>query len=167
MKNLSIISLALAAACLVTPAFAERVTIREALNEVRGMDLVSGSIIRGTAVFQSTQDGVRVNDLPDYTVDTEVSPARVSDPRSYDSSVNTNCPMISTMNGGQVYPSNVSADCIPLSLNPGSGFTPAIVRTDAVDGGTENIDTVTTVTKTITVRHGVLNLETSVTTTDR
>lgn len=135
-----------ALACLALAAPASALTLQEAMAEVAGYHC-SGSTCTSSATVPVTvqnPDVVTTVELPDVVTSEEVlvSPATTSTPRDY-SGLATWCPMISTMNGGKTYPSNVNADCVPQSLVPGSGGTPAIFQTvtTVTDGGTTTVTT--------------------------
>lgn len=142
--KLHLITLAAAALALAAPAHA--LTLQEAMDEVAGYSCGGSTCSQSVTVQTTVQnpDIVTTVDLPDTTTSEEVlvAPATESTPRDY-SGLATWCPMISTMNGGKTYPSNVNADCVPQSLVPGGGGSPAIYQTvvTVVDGGTTTVTT--------------------------
>lgn len=156
---------ALAVLTLSSPAYA--LTLQQAQQELAGM-MCSGSTCTSKANGSVTVDNpdiVTTNELTDIstTSTTLVSPAVEGNPRAYDGTLATWCPMITTMNGGKTYPSNVNADCVPQSLNPGKGGISAVYATSTVvtDGGVETIvtdgGTTTSPTCTTTSKELVFN----------
>lgn len=131
---------------LVMPS--QALTLEQAMNEVAGYHCSGSSCNKST-------ESIETRDLPDLVTESqELVRGEIQEgPAPHSSLPNSNCPLIRTMNGGWAVQSNVTADCVPMSINSlQGGGHPAVYRTvtTTTDGGTTDVTVCTTTTKELT-----------------